>query len=260
LKALVTGASSGFGKLFSYELARKGYDLVIVARRKERLDKIAKDILKQYKVNVEVFQADLAEYASLQKLVENYSDIDLLVNNAGFGIVGKFIDIELEHELKMIDLNIKALYFLTKKYAKTMLGKKNAGIINVASTAAFQPLPGFTTYAASKAFVLSFTEALNYEFKGAIRIMVLCPGPAKTEFFNQAGVSKMKLKEMDPEKVVKAALHAFEKGRRIYIPGMANRFIVFIQRFVSNTVVMKFAAKLFYNESKHSLNLQKEER
>jgi len=124
LKALVTGASSGFGKLFSYELARKGYDLVIVARRKERLDKIAKDILKQYKVNVEVFQADLTEYASLQKLVENYSDIDLLVNNAGFGIVGKFIDIELERELKMIDLNIKALYFLTKNTQKQCLAKK----------------------------------------------------------------------------------------------------------------------------------------
>ncbi|AKI96600.1 SDR family NAD(P)-dependent oxidoreductase [Kosmotoga pacifica] len=259
MKALITGASSGLGKSFAYELAKRGYNLVIVARRKERLDKLAMDLSTLYGIEVESFQTDLTDFNDLQTLVDTHSDVDLLVNNAGFGVIGSFIDTDMERELKMIDLNVKVLYYLTKAYAKTMAGKKGTGIINVASTASYQPVPGFATYAATKAFVLNLTEAISFELDGKVRIMTLCPGATKTKFFETAGATAIKIRTMSPEDVVVRALKAFERGKKTYIPGISNKAMVFFQRFVSRRIVIKSAAKLFLNERKDSYKLAKEE-
>jgi|OM-RGC.v1.010170070 hypothetical protein len=251
LRALVTGASSGIGKVFAEELAKRGYDLVLVARRKERLEKLAHDLSSIYGVAVEPFVADLTDFDKLRELVERFSDIDLLINNAGFGLISPFVEIDTEKGLKMVDLNIRALYYLTKEFSKKMVKRNGneAGIINIASTAAFQPVPGFATYAATKAFVLSLTEAFSKELEGRVKIMVVCPGPTKTEFFNVAGLPNMRAKFiMTPEKVVKGSLRAFEKGKRTYIPGFFNKLLVFLQRFVSRELALNVVARFFYEK------------
>lgn len=250
---MVTGASSGLGKVFAEELAKKGYNLVLVARRKERLERLAHELSSSYSVAVEIFAADLTNFEKLREITERFSNIDLLVNNAGFGLISPFVEIDTETGLRMVDLNVRALYFLTKEFSKKM-AKKNErvlGIINIASTAAFQPVPGFATYAATKAFVLNLTEAVSKELEGKVKVMAVCPGPTKTEFFNVAGLPNMRAKFiMTPEKVVRGSLKAFEKGKRTYIPGFFNKLLVFLQRFVSRGLVLKVAAIFFFRRLK----------
>jgi len=183
---------------------------------------------------------DLIEVSKLLK------DVDLLVNNAGFGLIGSFKDIEANREMQMIKLNVGALYFLTKKYA-LLRNSVGGGIINVASTAAYMPVPGMAVYAATKAFVLSFSEAVNEELHpNGFKVMVLSPGPTRTEFFDVASGGRKRLPgSMSPEEVVKKALVAFEKGKRSVVSGLINKITVSGSRLVPRSVAIKAARRVF---------------
>ena len=183
MKALITGASTGFGRDFAIKLSEQGYDIVAVARSKEKLEELKNEI----KTNVEIEVMDLSQKENAYKLHEKYQNkIDLLVNNAGFGECGRFDKTDLDIELNMIDLNVTTLHILTKLFYTDFVKKDKGQILNVASIAAFQPGPLMATYYASKAYVYNLTMALyeeNRRNKGHVKISVLCPGPAETNFF-----------------------------------------------------------------------------
>jgi short-subunit dehydrogenase len=245
-RALITGASSGIGKVFSYELAKRGYETVLVARRLERLQTISDQIERDLGVRSIPLKGDLTNENDLVEVSKFLKDVDLLVNNAGFGLIGPFEDIEADREMQMIKLNIGALYFLTKKYA-LMRNSIGGGIINVASTAAYLPVPGMAVYAATKAFVLSFSEAVSEELHpNGFKVMVLSPGPTRTEFFDVASGGRKQLPgSMAPEEVVKRALDAFEKGKRSVVSGLINKIIASGSRLVPKTVALKAARRAF---------------
>jgi hypothetical protein len=185
--ALITGASSGIGEQFAYALAREKYDLVLTARREDRLNVVAGNARERGASRAEIIAIDLANHDSPRQIFERISaaqiEIDYLINNAGFGTTGRFDRLPLERELEEIDLNVTSLVALTHLFLPAMAARRRGTIINVASTAAFQALPYMATYAATKAFVLSFTEAVAGEMAGTgVRVMALCPGPVRTEF------------------------------------------------------------------------------
>jgi len=245
-RALITGASSGIGKVFSYELAKRGYETVLVARRLERLQTISDRIEEELGVRSVPLKVDLTDENDLIEVSKLLKDVDLLVNNAGFGLIGSFKDIEANREMQMIKLNVGALYFLTKKYA-LLRNSVGGGIINVASTAAYMPVPGMAVYAATKAFVLSFSEAVNEELHpNGFKVMVLSPGPTRTEFFDVASGGRKRLPgSMSPEEVVKKALVAFEKGKRSVVSGLINKITVSGSRLVPRSVAIKAARRVF---------------
>lgn len=188
-KALITGASSGIGREYAAALAKMGYDLVIAARRKDRLEKLKSEITN---VNVETYVCDLADENECKNLFAAYPDVDVLINNAGFGVFGEFSSTDLERELEMINVNVKSVHILTKLYLEEMVKRDSGYILNVASSAAFAPGPLFSSYYASKAYVFRLTRAIAYELKKAKSktvISVLCPGPVDTEFNSVAGVN-----------------------------------------------------------------------
>ena len=202
--ALITGASSGLGKDFAIELSKQGYDLVLVARNKKELEKVKKLCIT--KCDIEVM--DLSILANCTKLFKKYKNIDLLINNAGFGLFGEFNNTDLEKEINMIDLNISALHILTKLYLNQMVKKDSGRILNVASSAAFLPGPLMSTYYATKAYVFRLTTAIYEELRKAnsnVKISVLCPGPVKTNFNNVANVN-FSIKGVESDYVVKYAL------------------------------------------------------
>ena len=240
--AIVTGASSGMGLVFARELARNGHNVLVVARRRDRLEKLARDTSPE-SGSVVPLAADLGTTEGLESVVERIADlgsIDLLVNNAGIATSGNFQDSILENELAEIGLNVSAVVTLTHAVLAGMVTRRTGAIINLASVVAFQPFPHFATYAASKAFVLSFTEALAEEVKGSgVRIMALCPGAAKTEmdvFSHNKGLLG-KLPALSADQIVKVALRAIEGGSVVKIVGWPNRMLVFMNRFVPRAVV-----------------------
>ncbi|WP_292596708.1 SDR family NAD(P)-dependent oxidoreductase [Mesotoga sp. UBA6090] len=245
-RALITGASSGIGKVFSYELAKRGYETVLVARRLERLQTISDQIERDLGVRSIPLKGDLTNENDLVEVSKLLKDVDLLINNAGFGLIGPFEDIEADREMQMIKLNIGALYFLTKKYA-LMRNSIGGEIINVASTAAYLPVPGMAVYAATKAFVLSFSEAVSEELQPkGFKVMVLSPGPTRTEFFDVASGGRRQLPgSMSPEEVVKRALDAFEKGKRSVVSGLINKIIASGSRLVPRAIALKAARRAF---------------
>jgi hypothetical protein len=245
-KALITGASSGIGEIFSYELAKQGFETVLVARRYERLEAISNSIERDYGIESKAIKADLTCERDLLEVSGLLGGVDLLINNAGFGMIGPFEDLETDREMQMIRLNIGALYFLTKKYALCRVGV-GGGVINVASTAAYLPIPGMAVYAATKAFVLSFSEAISEELKSkGLKVMVLSPGPTKTEFFDVASGGRKKLPgSMSPEEVVRRALDSFEKGKRSVVSGVINKVIATGSRLVPRAVALKAARRAF---------------
>lgn len=245
-RALITGASSGIGEVFSYELANRGYETILVARRLERLQTISNRIEKDLRVRSIPLKGDLTNENDLVEVSKHLKDVDLLINNAGFGLIGSFEDIEADREMQMIRLNIGALYFLTKKYA-LMRNNTGGGVINVASTAAYLPVPGMAVYAATKAFVLSFSEAVSEELQSKdFKVMVLSPGPTRTEFFDVASGGRKQLPgSMSPEEVVKRALDAFEKGKRSVVSGLINKIIASGSRLVPRSIAMKAARRVF---------------
>jgi len=219
--ALITGASSGIGEEFARQLAGRGYDLILVARRKDRLEQLA----EQLPTTAHVTESDLAsDAAELPGKVEELGvDVDLLVNNAGFGTRGHFVDLDAERDAEMIRLNCEAIVTLTHAFLPGMVERGRGGVITVASTAGMQPLPYETTYAASKAFAISFMEALSMELRGTgVKLLVVNPGPVKTEWQAVAGYdehTRIMPGMISAEQCVADSLRAFDRTRRSVIPG-----------------------------------------
>jgi uncharacterized protein len=230
-RALVTGASTGIGAAFAERLAREGYDLVIVARDRERLETRAREIRARCAVQVEVLPADLTEPAELHIVEAVVADahLDLLVNNAGCGTMGSFAELDPEREEAEIRLNVVALVRLTRAALPSMVQRNTGAIINVSSLAALQPAPFNATYGATKAFVNSFTESIHEELRGtAVRVQALCPGFTRTEFQERAGVDVSRVPQvawMAPEAVVEASLAGLRRGEVVCVPGLGNRLL-----------------------------------
>ena len=225
---LITGASGGIGEAFARKLAAEKHNLVLAARSENKLHELCDELMLKNKITAHYVALDLTEKDSAEKLFaetekHNY-EIEWLINNAGFGSMGDFARLDYEKETGMIDLNIRALVALSHLYLKGMRERKSGVIINVASTAGFQPIPFMATYAATKAFVNSFSEAIAEENRPhGITVTALCPGPTDTNFFEAAGAEPLKAKGMEtPEEVVETALAAVKSGRTIIVSGWTN--------------------------------------
>lgn len=251
--ALVTGASSGIGRGFAEQLARTGYDLVVAARRRDALDALASQLQSADGAEVEVIEADLATDAGVMTVEQRLArgDIDLLINNAGFGTRGEFAELPVARELQEIDLNVRALVRLCHAALPPMCARGAGGIINVASTGGFQPVPFMATYAATKAFVLHFSEALHEEAAPhGVTITCLCPGPVKTAFQETAGIDGSAMPSIayvSVESVVTAALAALRRRRAIAIPGALNRATAQGAMLMPRVVTRKIAGSMFRN-------------
>lgn len=249
MKALITGASSGIGRDMARYMSSLGYDLVIVARRKELLEELKKDL----KTNVEIECMDISNKENCYTLFEKYKNIDILVNNAGFGKFGRFDDVELQDEINMIDTNIIPIQILTKLYIKEMKTRNKGYILNVASIAGLLPGgPLMATYYATKSYVVSLTNAIRKELeieKSNVKIAALCPGPVNTNFNNVADV-KFSLKGLSSEYVAKYGIDNLLKGKRIIIPGFTIKLLNVFKRFIP-TNIMLFAA---YHQQKRKRN------
>lgn len=250
MKALITGASSGIGRDMARYLASKKYELILVGRDKGKLEELQETL----PAKVTIIVADLA---NLQKVKELYvltakENIDILINNAGFGDFGYFTETDLNKELSMIDTNIKAVHVLTKSFLKDMEKRNSGYILNVASSAAFQPGPLMATYYATKSYVYQLTEAINYEQKKKktnVHISVLCPGPVNTNFNNVAGV-KFGVKPLSSPYVAKYAIDQMLKEKMLIIPGFKMKCAKFFSRFLSD----KFLLRITYRIQKKKVN------
>jgi short-subunit dehydrogenase len=247
--ALVTGASAGLGVEFARQLSKRGRRLVIAARRKDRLDELAKELGNARSVAIDLSKPNAAAKL-LADIEANGETIDLLVNNAGFGLIGRFAELDAKRERKMIDLNVGTLADLCRAVAPGMIERKSGAILNVASTAAFQPGPKMAVYFATKAFVLSLTEALHEELKQyGVHVTCLCPGPTRTEFGEVAGFGGNGLFDrvaMESSGVVKAGLDGLDKNKAVVIPGIVNKVGAFSGRFAPRSVVRKIAGSIKY--------------
>jgi uncharacterized protein len=239
--ALVTGASSGIGEQFARQLAAKGMNLILVARSEAKLQQIAAELKAAHNIKAEVIAADLsvpdAPEKIYQKTQANGWHVDLLVNNAGFSTFGSFDEQPLDENLALLQVNIHALVRLTHLYLPAMLGRKDVGIINVASVLGFTPTGPMAIYAASKAFVLNFSESLwaTYRKRG-VRVMALCPGSTSTGFFERMDTHQ-NMPQMTPAQTVQKALKAFERGAMTYVPGLNNKFFVGSLRLMPRSLV-----------------------
>ncbi|MBP9773915.1 MAG: SDR family oxidoreductase [Candidatus Peribacteraceae bacterium] len=239
--ALITGASSGMGKDFAHLLAQRGFDVVLVARSADVLEQVAADIRATYKVQADVLPFDLSKPESADQLVAELAKrsiaITTLINNAGFATYGEFAQIDWKQQQSLIALNITCLTHLTRLLLPPMITQKRGYILNVASTAAFQPGPLLATYYASKSYVLSFSVALRQEVLGTgVHVTTLCPGPTKTGFEHRAGLEVSKLFRggvMASLPVAEAGIHGLMTNRAVVIPGFRNRLVSFAQRFTS---------------------------
>ena len=207
MKVLITGASSGIGRDMAEIFAQKGYNLVLVSRSEEKLQKVKENILKNNKVDIEIVSIDLSNEQNCKELHNRVKDVDILVNNAGFGDCGEFTKTDLEKELKMINTNIVAYHILTKLYLKDMKEKNSGKILNVASIAGFMPGPLMATYYSTKSYIVRLSESIREELKkdkSKVQISILCPGPVATDFNNVANV-KFHMREASSDKVAKYA-------------------------------------------------------
>lgn len=251
--ALITGASSGIGEQFAYALARQHYDLILVARRAQRLQAIAQEALRLGAPSAAVHALDLSHRDAPAWLHTQVSAelpaLDLLINNAGFGTQGEVAGLPLERELEQIELNVGALVAMSRLFLPAMVAAGRGTIINVASTAAFQPVPYMATYAATKAFVLNFSLALAQEVAASgVRVMALCPGLTRTEFQAVAGTERRWLPAflyMDARTVADQALRAAARGRRLYVNGPFNRLGTRLVRLAPLGLVTRASGVLF---------------
>ncbi|NEQ47362.1 MAG: SDR family oxidoreductase [Leptolyngbya sp. SIOISBB] len=254
--ALITGASSGIGAVFAEQLAAQGHDLVLVARSQEKLQAIADQLISTYGINATVIVQDLlAEGATaniFSQLEVQGIDLDLLVNNAGFGTYGELADGELTTYLNMIQLNISVLVDLTYRVLQGMKVRRSGSILNISSTAAFQPIPYFAVYAATKSFVLSFSEALWYECQPyGVKVLGVCPGPTETQFFKTAAFpdameSPPGQSLASPAEVVREALKALEQGQsNVVTGGLTNQILVNAGRFIPREMLTKAVGDMF---------------
>jgi hypothetical protein len=247
--ALVTGASAGLGVEFARQLSKRGHRLVLAARRKDRLEELAKELGNARAVAIDLAKAN-ATAKLLADIEANGETVDLLVNNAGFGLIGRFAELDAKRERQMIDLNVGTLTDLCRAVAPKMIERKSGGILNVASIAAFQPGPKMALYFATKAFVLSLTEALHEELKPhGVRVSCLCPGPTRTEFGDVAGFKGNGLFDrlaMDSAKVVAAGLRGLDKNRAVVVPGIVNWVVSTSTRFTPRPLARKIAGSIKY--------------
>lgn len=239
MKALITGASNGLGHDFAVKLAQIGYDLILVARSEDKLDHLKND-LKDVQVETEVM--DLSDRENVYKLYDKYKgQIDLLINNAGFGAFGEFVKTDLDNELNMVDLNVITYHILTKLFLRDFVSKDKGQILNVASSAAFEPGPLMATYYATKSYVYNLTMAIYEELrhnKSNVKISVLCPGPVDTGFNDRAMV-KFGVKSLTSDYVTKYALKCLKKNKLLIIPSFKMKVAIFFERFMPRKLLLK---------------------
>lgn len=249
--ALITGASSGIG----YELAKccaaDGIDLILVARNQKRLEEVALELQQSYSIRVDVVAGDLSQPTAAAAIVDKLGPdrvVDILINNAGFGTSGKFASLPLQGEVDMIEVNVTSLVRLTHLLLPGMISRKSGKIMNVASTAGFQPGPLMANYYASKAYVLSFSEGLAEEVrKDGVTVTALCPGATETPFFDRAKMDKVRLRNgavMRADVAARIGYRAMRKGKVIVITGLMNRIMAFSVRFTPRSIIRKITGFL----------------
>ncbi len=253
MKALITGASSGLGFEMASILSEKGYDIIAVARREDKLSLLKNSL----KTNVEVLCLDVTKPDDIDVIISRLSEVDVFINNAGFGVFGELCVSSLSDELKMIDTNVKAVHILTKACAKIFKERNSGYIMNVASIAAFFPGPLFSAYYGTKAYVFRLTQSLYEELrqhKSNVKVSVLCPGPVRTEFEQVAkvnfGTGKEKGRNLiigDKKKVSSYAIESMLKGKHIIVPGLLMKIAVFFRRILSEKTLCKL---LYFIQSK----------
>ncbi|MGA2641494.1 MAG: SDR family oxidoreductase, partial [Spirochaetia bacterium] len=248
--ALITGASSGIGKAFAETLAAKGVNVILVARSKHKLDALAAQLKKKHKVAADVIVADLSKekapdavFARVQRL---HRQVDILINNAGFGTYGRFHDLSVDDDHREIMLNVVALVRLTHLFLQRMVKRGEGIVVNVASAAAFQPAPFMAVYGASKSFVLSFSEALWAEYRSqGIRVLAVCPGPTETNFFRVAGNGDATVgRKRKVQSVVATALKGLEQGKSYVVDGRLIYLGTLSVRLAPRGVVARSAARI----------------
>ncbi|RCK72237.1 MAG: 3-oxoacyl-[acyl-carrier protein] reductase [Ignavibacteriae bacterium] len=246
--ALITGASTGIGLEFAKIFAKENYDLILVSRNEKKLNEIKNSIEKDYRVKVKIIPKDLAEKNSAFEIYDEICKenlkVDVLINNAGFGALGNFEKIDWKTQADMLEVNITALTYLTHLFLKHMKERGEGKILNVASTAAFQPGPLMAVYYATKAYVLSFSLALAEETKNSnVTVTVLCPGPTTTEFQERAGMKQTKImrlmKFLPADYVANYGFKALMKSKRLAIPGWLNKISVSMVKFLPQNFIVK---------------------
>jgi short-subunit dehydrogenase len=248
-RALITGGSVGIGAALAEVFAGHGHDLILVARRREKLEARAQDIRAKFNVDVVCMSEDLADPEGARRLHQAVVDrglgVHYLVNNAGVGLYGKFATTDLDAELKMIQLNATSIVDLTKRFLPAMIERRSGRILNVASTAAFVPGPWMSIYYATKAFLLSFSQAIDYELKPqGITVTTLCPGPTESEFKVRAGSQRSRLFEafvMDAPRVARVGYDAMMKGKAVAIPGLRNKLIPVAARLAPRPLIAQLS-------------------
>jgi uncharacterized protein len=246
--ALITGASSGIGLELAKLFARDGHDVVLVARRADKLKQLAAELGSAHRIRATVIPADLADPVVPEEIFRTLDaadiEVDVVVNNAGFGLVGPFLATDLATELRMIRVNVMALTQLTKLFLPRLLGRGGGRILNVASTAGFQPGPFMAVYYATKAYVISFSEALAEELRGTgVTVTCLCPGLTRTGFQEAARMDRVRLFKlpfvMDAARVARAGYDGVLKGKRMVIPGLVNKLMPLTVRFAPRSIVTR---------------------
>ena len=250
----ITGASSGIGVEIARNLAARGYSVTLIARRKERLEELAKELESSHGVKADVIAADMADPAARAELVAKLeadpAELIGFVNNAGLGVHGAFVKADADKERQMVEVNIDAVHDLAIRVLPGMVERGRGALLNTASTASAQPVPYMATYAATKAFVISFSEAVAVELSGSgVSVTALCPGPVKTEFAAVAGSESFEdnapgMTFVSPEDVAKQAVEAMIRGDRTITPGIANKISRVAGRIAPRGIVMKVAADL----------------
>ncbi len=233
MRVLITGATSGIGYEFALTYAKEGKNLVLVARDSKKLKNIKLDFKKKYNIKVDIIPLDLSSIDATKKLISILGDtnINIVINNAGIGDYGKFVENDIDKIVSMINLNITTLTQITHHFAKVMSKNGGGKILNVASTASFQPVPTFAVYSATKAYVLSFSEAINYELKDSgVQVCALCPGPTATNFdkvANATDVAHLSKGAMSSQDVAKAGIRQLQNNDMTYVVGFKNRLLAF---------------------------------
>lgn len=247
---LITGASSGIGEAFARRLAADKHDLVLVARSETTLHELCDELMLKHQITAHYVVLDLTESGADRKLVEETTrhgfEVDWLINNAGFGSVGDFSKLDIDRELQMIELNVSALVAITHGYLDGMRERKSGTIINVSSAAGFQPIPFMATYAATKAFVTSFSEAIAEENRPfGIKVLALCPGSTKTNFFTASNIDRpIQVKgQQTAEEVVDTALRAVKSGRTKVVSGFANYVGSLLGSYMPSSITTRVMAK-----------------
>lgn len=250
MKALITGASSGIGRDIARELSKKGYDLVLVSRDEKKLNKVKEELEKE-NIKIETISTDLSIEENCKEIHKNVKNVDILINNAGFGDCGNFTKTNLEKELNMIKTNITAYHILTKLYLIDMKKKGEGKILNVASIAGFMPGPLMATYYATKAYIVRLSESIREELKkekSKVQISILCPGPVSTNFNNVANV-KFHMREANSQDVAKYAIKKLEKGKFYIVPGIDVK----LAKLGAKLAPAPFVSKITYKIQKRKL-------